>query len=76
VPAGLLKGAGWLGGTAARLAGQPAMVSSGKVRELLHENWGVEPAELWREPGRPPQFGLQDGFSSTARWYREAGWLG
>lgn len=75
VPAGLLKGAGWLGGTAARLAGQPAMVSSGKVRELLHENWGVEPAELWREPGRPPQFGLQDGFSSTAQWYREAGWL-
>ena len=75
VPAGLLKGAGWLGGNAARLAGQPAMLSASKVRELLHENWGVEAAELWREPGRQPTFGLEDGFRSTARWYREAGWL-
>lgn len=75
VPAGLLKGAGWLGGNAARLAGQPAMLSASKVRELLHEDWGVTEAERWREPGRGPVFGLEDGFRSTADWYREAGWL-
>ena len=75
VPAGLLKGAGAIGGPLARLAGQPAMLTAGKVRELLHEEWGLHPTELWREPGRSPIYGLADGFAATARWYREAGWL-
>ena len=50
-------------------------ITAGKVRELLHEDWGVSPAELWREPGRPPAHGLAGGFAATAAWYRAAGWL-
>lgn len=75
IPASLLKGAGWLGGTAGRLAGKPAMVSSGKVRELLHEDWGLSPDELWRDPERLPAHRLETGFAGTAAWYRQAGWL-
>lgn len=75
VPAGLLRGVGAVGGPLARLAGQSAMLSAGKVRELLHEDWAVSPAELWREPGRPPVHGLAEGFAATAAWYKAAGWL-
>ncbi|MDP3859125.1 MAG: NAD-dependent epimerase/dehydratase family protein [Stagnimonas sp.] len=75
VPAAALKTGGWLAGSLAKLAGQAAMLGPGKVRELLHEDWGLSADELWRAPGTGPAHGLQDGFASTADWYRQAGWL-
>lgn len=75
LPAGLLQTLGNGAGAIARIAGKNGMVSAGKIRELLHENWAVAPDELLRDLGASPRHGLVDGFAATAAWYREAGWL-
>lgn len=64
-----------LGGDLAAWAGAVPMFTSGKAREVLHDNWGASidtqpPAELWR-----PVRDLDDGFAQTAMWYRAHGWL-
>jgi dTDP-D-glucose 4,6-dehydratase len=51
------------------------MITTGKVREVLHDDWSVRaerlpPATLWRA-----QRDLKAGFQSVADWYRQAGWL-
>ena len=75
VPGGLLRGVGGGVGAVAKLIGKSDMISAGKIRELLHEDWSVSAEELLREPAAPPKQGLEAGFASTAVWYRQAGWL-
>jgi nucleoside-diphosphate-sugar epimerase len=60
---------------AARMRGQPAIVSSGKVRELLHPDWSVRDRRLadWLQLG--PAIGLRAGFAETIGWYRARRWL-
>ena len=73
-PSGLIRVLGLLGDLGWRLGASPIM-TSGKVRELLHGGWSLTPAD--EAAGLPaPRFGLVDGFGATADWYREAGWLG
>jgi len=74
VPRPLLKGVGAAASVAAQLTGQAAMFNSGKLRELLHEDWSATPDTLFR-PTQAAQHGLEEGFASTARWYVDAGWL-
>ena len=74
VPRPLLKGLGSAASVGAGLLGKAAMFNAGKLRELLHEDWSVNPAELFR-PSPPPRYGLVEGFRSAAAWYRQAGWL-
>lgn len=75
LPAGLLRGVGGSVGAFAKLIGRSDIISAGKIRELLHEDWAVPESELLREPAAPPQHSLLAGFASTAKWYRQAGWL-
>lgn len=75
VPRGLLRGLGHTAGAAAKLAGQAAMFNSGKLNELLHEDWSVPTSGLLRLQTASPQHGLADGFKATAEWYAEARWL-
>lgn len=73
VPDMALRGVGGLGDLAARLGASGAL-TSGKVRELLHRDWRVAPAEAWA--GQPtPRFGLADGFAHTVAAHSAAGWL-
>lgn len=60
---------------AARLTGRPAIVSSGKVRELLHPDWSVHDRRLaaWLRLG--PSIDLRTGFAETVEWYRTHRWL-
>lgn len=74
VPRSLLKGIGTAAGGLAQLAGQAAMFNPGKLRELLHEDWSA-PAESLFRPAPAPRHGLNEGFSSTAAWYFQQGWL-
>lgn len=60
---------------AARITGRPAMVTPGKVSELLHPDWSSAPhrqppPDVWR-----PVIGLDGGFAETVQWYRRNGWL-
>jgi hypothetical protein len=59
----------------ARMRGQPAIVSAGKVRELLHPDWSVHDRRLaaWLQLG--PAIDLKTGFSETVGWYRAQRWL-
>ncbi|MQP67613.1 NAD-dependent epimerase/dehydratase family protein [Niveispirillum sp. SYP-B3756] len=75
VPPGLLSLLGGLSGFQARLTGRPAMLTQGKVREILHPDWTVAAADmpdsgLWR-----PNISLAEGFHATAGWYRSRGWI-
>ncbi len=75
VPAPVLRTLGLCGDLAA-LAGGSRMITSPKVREMLHADWSSHPsrqidAVLWR-----PRIGLAEGFAGAVAWYRKAGWLG
>lgn len=67
VPQGALTLASVLIVLWARLCGQPAMVTPGKVRELYHD-WAcalrhLPPAGVWQ-----PHIASADGFADTVRW--------
>ncbi|MEM7507138.1 MAG: NAD(P)-dependent oxidoreductase [Pseudomonadota bacterium] len=75
VPSMALRGVGKLGDLGAALTGSAEMVTSQKTREILHSDWSSLPEEqppshLWRA-----EIPLDEGFSSTVSWYRDAGWL-
>lgn len=60
---------------AARIMGRTPMLTPGKAREILHDDWGSTaerqpPPNLWQ-----PQIGLNEGFRDTVTWYQEQGWL-
>jgi len=57
------------------MRGQPAIVSAGKVRELLHPDWSVRDRRLaaWLQLG--PAIDLKTGFSEAVGWYRAQRWL-
>ncbi|MDH3667451.1 MAG: NAD-dependent epimerase/dehydratase family protein [Paracoccaceae bacterium] len=64
-----------LAGDAVGVAGGEAMLTTPKAREILHPDWGSDPAdqpppELWQ-----PKTSLSEGFAQTVAWYREHGWL-
>ena len=62
-------------GDLAKTWGASSMISSQKLRELRHPDWGVAPAERASAPGWTAQFDLESGFADAVAWYRRAGWL-
>ena len=75
LPTALLKLSA-LAGDVGALAGQANMLTSAKLRELLHPDWSVSPAEQLPISGWAPAYRLLDGFCDAVRAYRVAGWLG
>jgi nucleoside-diphosphate-sugar epimerase len=73
-PGPLLSGLA-LVGDVAKAFGSSSMVSSQKLRELRHPDWGVAPAERASAPGWKAEFDLDRGFADAVAWYRRAGWL-
>lgn len=75
LPLGVLSSYAALQQITARMRGQPAIVSSGKVRELLHPDWSVHDRRLaaWLQLG--PAIDLRAGFAETVDWYRTHRWL-
>lgn len=76
LPAAILRAAGAGGALRARLTGRAVMLTSAKVREILHKNWAADPAlpppppEIWR-----PEIALEDGLRKMADHARRAGSL-
>lgn len=75
VPLALLRPIGRLGDLRTR-AGAAAMLTSGKLGEIAHGDWGTRPGHL--PPGGvwAPGIPLCTGFAETLAWYRRAGWIG
>lgn len=65
LPASVLKGIGGLGGLMSGLTGGVEMLTPGKVREILHQDWSVEaplPETIYK-----PQIPLEQGLREMAR---------
>jgi nucleoside-diphosphate-sugar epimerase len=73
-PAPLLRGVA-LVGDLAKAFGSSSMISSQKLRELRHPDWGVAAEERASAPGWSAEFDLDRGFADAVAWYRRAGWL-
>lgn len=75
VPTSVLQAIGGFGGLFTGVTGRPALLSPGKVREILHADWSSRidlqvPSDIWK-----PQIRLEDGFDEAIGWYRKQGWL-
>ena len=70
----LLSGVALLGDLA-KTWGSSSMISSQKLRELRHPDWGVTPEERAGALGWAARFDLDAGFADAVAWYRRAGWL-
>lgn len=75
LPAGVLRLIGAVGGGLAGATGSAEMLTSGKVREILHPDWSaraeaVPPVDFWR-----PRIALEDGLADMVAWARAAGRL-
>lgn len=57
-----------------KLLGVTPMLSSAKVRELLHPNWAIAP-DRGSAYGPTPIYDLKSGFAQTVTWYRTAAWM-
>lgn len=55
--------------------GSAEMVTSEKLRELLHADWSVPADERLLPPGWAPEYDLATGFADAVRFYRQHGWL-
>ena len=75
LPAAVLRAAGAVGGTLARLTGSAEMLTQGKVREILHPDWSADPN--LPAPSDLPQatIPLETGLAEMAAWARAAGKL-
>lgn len=62
-------------GDLGRRFGYANMLTSGKLRELLHPDWTLSAAEQISADDWRPQYDLPSGFGTTVAWYREVGWL-
>jgi nucleoside-diphosphate-sugar epimerase len=75
VPEAVASAAGWIADAVARAQSRPHIFSSQKVLEMLAPAWVCSPDKAAREIGWRSATPLADGLASTARWYRDHGWL-
>lgn len=75
VPVSALKFAGLSSEASAHIVDKVPMLTRGKIREILHSDWGSssdrQPPTSWWQPS----IGLSEGFADTARWYADKGLL-
>lgn len=75
LPASVMRWVGRAGDLVSTLTGSAEMLTSQKVREILHKDWSSPvdrqlPAHSWH-----PDTDLSQGFSEAVAWYRTKGWL-
>ena len=60
---------------AASLTNTVTLLTADKAYEFFAPAWTGDPGPLMRDAGWVPRTGIAEGLASTARWYRETGWL-
>ena len=75
VPEAVVRTLGRAGDLATAVTGSAEMLTSQKVREILHPDWS-SPATAQLDTGTwRPMVDLDQGFADAVAWYRAAGWL-
>jgi nucleoside-diphosphate-sugar epimerase len=75
IPGPLLMGVAHLNEALHRATGDIAMLTPGKVREMLHADWTSRDGAVTAATGWRPQVDLDTGFAETVAWYRRNRWL-
>jgi len=75
VPSALAEAAGAVAELAGRVSGSAPTFDRRRARDLARHRWTCDPSGTERELGWRARVALSEGLRSTARWYREAGWL-
>ena len=60
---------------AARVTGQPTILTRDKANEFFQSAWIGDPGPLTRDSGWQAAHDLRSGLTDTYQWYRNAGWL-
>jgi nucleoside-diphosphate-sugar epimerase len=74
-PRWLFRAAAVAAGAGARFVGRSTILNPQKFREITSGDWICSSARFRSLLGWEPRHTLEEGVESTARWYREAGWL-
>lgn len=75
IPGHILRVLGRIGDFGITLSGSEKMLTSQKVREILHVDWSSAPSRQLPDTIWCAKYGLEVGFTDAVTWYREAGWL-
>jgi nucleoside-diphosphate-sugar epimerase len=75
IPGPFLLGVAHLNEAFHRATGDVAMLTPGKVREMLHADWASRDGAVTAATGWRPQVDLDQGFAETIAWYRRNRWL-
>ena len=75
IPGPFLMGVAHLNEAIHRATGSVAMLTPGKVREMLHPDWTSRDGAVAAATGWRPQVDLDQGFADTIAWYRRHQWL-
>ena len=75
LPEAVASAAGMIADAVAHVQGRPYIFSSQKVREMLAPAWVCSADKAARDLGWQAQTPLADALASTARWYRDHGWI-
>ncbi|MEJ2818070.1 NAD-dependent epimerase/dehydratase family protein [Caulobacter sp. CCG-8] len=74
IPSGAIKALAVLSKWASAATGKDTILTPGKARELLHDDWALSSNDPI--PDFPPvRYPLEAGFAQSVRWYRSEGWL-
>ncbi|MCB8882461.1 SDR family NAD(P)-dependent oxidoreductase [Acidisoma cellulosilytica] len=69
IPDAVLQTAGAISDGFAAWSGQAAIFGRGKVREILHRDWSIDPANLIPADLWQPVIDLETGMRETAAWW-------
>ena len=75
LPKQVAFGIAWLAAYFSKVTGKPALISSGRLEEMLQPNWRCDMAKARALLGFDPQIFLAQGARLTFDWYRKANWL-
>ncbi len=75
IPAIAIRGAGLLSELVRDATGIPVIFDRAKAEEIAIGYWACTSIRAQREIGFRPRISLEDGIATTARWYRDKGWL-
>jgi nucleoside-diphosphate-sugar epimerase len=74
IPSGAITALAVLSKWASLATGRDSILTPGKARELLHDNWALSSNDPI--PDFPPvRYPLAAGFAQSVRWYRSEGWM-
>lgn len=75
LPAAVLKTVAALGDIASSITGSAEMLTSAKVREILHDDWSVDPTHIPPADVWSARIPLSEGLADMAAWARAEGAL-